>query len=128
LQEKKDRKIKGGLLSQKDLRSDLWNLMKERKLALVPCKRWMEFILGNSGDSYHSLNGGESLEMEREDMVETEPIDRDEEDVVVISRWQEQEERLVPCFATHQEDKITTLTNKHCYRCQKRPSKSKSPR
>jgi hypothetical protein len=57
-------------------------------------------------DSYPSLNGGESLEMEWEDNVETKPKDKDEKDVVVMSRWPEQEQHLVSSFAKDLEETI----------------------
>lgn len=69
-------------------------------------------------DSYPSLNSGESMNMEWEATEKADPQDQKEEVVIMQSRWPEQEQHLVACFAKHLADKITDLTKKNCYGCQ----------
>ncbi|KAK3577923.1 hypothetical protein CHS0354_034562 [Potamilus streckersoni] len=67
-------------------------------------------------DTYPSLKVEESMEWE--DTVKTNFKDEDKENEVVKSRWPEQEQHLVSCFAKHLADKITELVKKDCYGCQ----------
>ena len=56
------------------------------------------------------------MDMEWEDSPQTES--QGEEIEVVVSRWPEQEQHLVSCFAKHLAEKITELVKKECYGCQ----------
>lgn len=69
-------------------------------------------------DCYPSLPSGETLEMECEETGEEESQDKDEEVIMMKSRWPEQEAHLVSCFAKHLVDKMTELIKKNCYGCQ----------
>jgi hypothetical protein len=56
------------------------------------------------------------MEMEWEDSPQTES--QGEEIAVVVSRWPEQEQHLVSCFAKHLAEKMTELVKNDCYGCQ----------
>jgi hypothetical protein len=67
-------------------------------------------------DPCPSLNSGESMEWEVTEKAD--PQDQKEEVVIMQSRWPEQEQQLVACFAQHLEDTMRDLIKKDCYGCQ----------
>jgi hypothetical protein len=69
-------------------------------------------------DSYPSLNSGESMDMEWEVEEKADPQDQKEEVVIMQSRWPEQEQHLVTCFAKHLENTMRDMIKKDCYGCQ----------
>ena len=57
--------------------------------------------------------------MEWTDSVKAEPQDQTKVDEVVVkSRWPEQEQHLVSCFAKRLAAQITDLSKRDCYGCQ----------
>ena len=58
------------------------------------------------------------MEMEWEVTEKANPQDSKEELVIMQSRWPEQEQQLVSCFAQHLEDKMKDMIKNDCYGCQ----------
>jgi len=69
-------------------------------------------------DSYPSLDSEESMDMEWEATEKADPQDQKEKVVIMQSRWPEQEQHLVACFAKHLANTMKDMIKKDCYGCQ----------
>ena len=58
------------------------------------------------------------MKMECEVTEKAGPQDQKEEVVIMQSRWPEQEQHLVTCFAKHLENTMRDMIRKDCYGCQ----------